>query len=82
MASYSADSGWFDRPMRWAQLTLAENDPAPGQYDVDFWLDYFHQAKCDAVCLSAGGCVCYSDKDPVSLPDPLPGQSRCLWRAV
>ena len=19
---------WFDRPMRWAQLTLAENDPA------------------------------------------------------
>jgi|GEM_PF-4071373 len=27
---------WFDRPMRWAQLTLVENDPA--QYDVDFWL--------------------------------------------
>jgi len=25
--------------MRWAQLTLAENDP--GQYDLHFWLDYF-----------------------------------------
>ena len=22
---------WFDRPMRWAQLTLVENDP--GHYD-------------------------------------------------
>ena len=24
----AADSGWFDRPMRWAQLTLVEDDPA------------------------------------------------------
>src|ERR1035441_2558082 len=23
---------WFDRPMRWAQLTLVENDP--GRYDL------------------------------------------------
>ena len=38
-------------------LTLAENDPV--QYDVDFWLDYFKRAKCDAACLSAGGCVAY-----------------------
>ena len=31
-------STWFDKPMRWAQLTLVENDPV--QYDPDFWLDY------------------------------------------
>ncbi len=45
MPSDYATTGWFDRPMRWAQLTLAENDPAVGQYDVDFWLDYFKRAK-------------------------------------
>ena len=59
MVSDYATTGWFDRPMRWAQLTLAENDPAVGQYDVDFWLDYFKSARCDAACLSAGGSVCY-----------------------
>src|SRR5262245_22335316 len=32
-------AGWYDRPMRWAQLTLVENDP--GRYDPKFWLDYF-----------------------------------------
>ena len=31
--------GWFNRPMRWAQLTLVEDDP--GKYDPAFWLDYF-----------------------------------------
>ncbi len=51
------EGDWFDRPMRWAQLTLAENDPV--QYDVNFWLDFFERAKCDAACLSAGGCVAY-----------------------
>jgi hypothetical protein len=48
---------WFDRPMRWAQLTLVENDPVA--YDVNLWLDFFKQAHCDAACLSAGGCVAY-----------------------
>jgi hypothetical protein len=43
--------------MRWAQLTLAENDP--GKFDLKFWLDYFKRTKADAVCLSAGGCVAY-----------------------
>ena len=33
---------WFDRPMRWAQLTLVEDDP--GKYDLHFWLDYFRSA--------------------------------------
>jgi hypothetical protein len=43
--------------MRWAQLTLVENDP--GQYDPDFWLDYFNRTHSDAACLSAGGIVAY-----------------------
>ena len=34
--------GWFDRPMRWVQLTLVENDP--GQFDPQFWLDYFRRS--------------------------------------
>jgi hypothetical protein len=49
--------GWFDRPMRWAQLTLVEDDP--GKYDLAFWLDYFKRTHSDAACLSAGGCVAY-----------------------
>src|SRR5512143_644332 len=48
---------WIDRPMRWAQLTLVEDDP--GKFDVGFWLDYFKRTHSDAVCLSAGGCVAY-----------------------
>ena len=43
--------GWFDKPMRWAQLTLVENDP--GRFDPQFWLDYFRRIKADAAC--AGG---------------------------
>ena len=48
---------WVDRPMRWAQLTLVEDDP--GQFDLAFWLDYFRRTRSDGVCLSAGGCVAY-----------------------
>lgn len=61
---------WFDRPMRWAQLTLVENDPV--QYDLNFWLDYFKQSHSDAVCLSAGGCVCY-------YPTQIPLHFRSRW---
>jgi hypothetical protein len=52
-----APPSWVDRPMRWAQLTLVEDDP--GKFDPQFWLDYFRRTKSDAVCLSAGGCVAY-----------------------
>ena len=61
---------WFDRPMRWAQLTLAENDP--GQYDPQFWLDYFRRTHSDAACLSAGGCVAY-------YPTKIPLHYRSQW---
>ena len=53
------EESWFDRPMRWAQLVLVENDPGsapaePGRFDPDFWLDYFRRVHADAACLSAG----------------------------
>ncbi|SPE41377.1 conserved exported hypothetical protein [Candidatus Sulfopaludibacter sp. SbA3] len=53
----SAATGWFDKPLRWAQLTLVEDDP--GKYDLNFWLDYFRRTHSEAACLSAGGCVAY-----------------------
>lgn len=55
--SATAAAPWYDRPMRWAQLTLVEDDP--GKYDPAFWLDYFRRTHSDAACLSAGGCVAY-----------------------
>jgi hypothetical protein len=61
---------WFDRPMRWAQLTLVEDDP--GRYDPAFWLDYFQRVHADAVCLSAGGCVAY-------YPTKIPFHHRSAW---
>jgi len=61
---------WYERPMRWGQLTLAENDP--GQYDLHFWLDYFQRTHCDAACLSAGGCVAY-------YPTRIPLHYRSRW---
>ena len=48
---------WFDKPMRWGQLTLVENDPP--NLNVPYWLDYFRRCRCDAVTLSAGGVVAY-----------------------
>ena len=69
--SFAADPPeWFDRPMRWAQLTLVEDDPA--HYDVNFWLDYFHRTHSDAVCLSAGGCVAF-------YPTKVPLHYRSQW---
>jgi hypothetical protein len=61
---------WVDRPMRWAQLTLVEDDP--GKFDPQFWLDYFKRTKSDAVCLSAGGCVAY-------YPTNIPFHHRSAW---
>ena len=63
---------WIDRPMRWAQLTLVEDDPQPGKFDLQFWLDYFARTKSDAVCLSGGGCVAY-------YPTKIPFHHRSAW---
>jgi len=56
--------------MRWAQLTLVEDDP--GKFDPAFWLDYFKRTKSDAVCLSGGGCVAY-------YPTQIPFHHRSKW---
>jgi hypothetical protein len=61
---------WVDRPMRWAQLTLVEDDPV--KFDPKFWLDYFARTRSDAVCLSAGGCVAY-------YPTKVPFHHRSAW---
>lgn len=55
------NDSWFDKPMRWAQLTLVENDP--GRFDPDFWLSYFKKIHADATTLSAGGIVAYYPTD-------------------
>jgi Hypothetical glycosyl hydrolase 6/Beta-galactosidase trimerisation domain len=66
----SLTPSWIDKPMRWAQLTLVEDDP--GRFDPQFWLDYFKRTKSDAVCLSAGGCVAY-------YPTKVPFHHRSEW---
>jgi hypothetical protein len=61
---------WVDRPMRWAQLTLVEDEPP--KLDAAFWLDYFTRTRVDGVCLSAGGCVAY-------YPTDVPFHHRSAW---
>lgn len=66
------DAGWFDRPMRWAQLNLTEDDPA--KMDVPFWLDYFRRIHADAAVLTAGGVVAF-------YPTKIPFHHRSQWLA-
>jgi hypothetical protein len=61
---------WFDKAMRWAQLAFVENDP--GNYDPDFWLDYFKRSHIDGVLLSAGGIVAF-------YPTKIPHHHRSAW---
>ena len=70
MTDLDQDRPWFDKPMRWAQLTLVEDDPV--RYDLAFWLDYFKRTHSDAACLSAGGCVAY-------YPTQIPYHHRSAW---
>lgn len=69
-AETASPAPWFDKPMRWAQLTLVENDPA--SFDLEFWLRYFKETRSDAACLSAGGCVAY-------YPTKIPFHHRSRW---
>jgi hypothetical protein len=64
------EESWFNRPMRWAQLTLVENDP--GRFDPDFWLSYFSRIHADGATLSAGGVVAY-------YPTDVPLHHRSEW---
>ena len=65
-----AEEGWFDKPMRWAQLNLTEDDPA--NMDIGFWLDYFKRIHADALCLTAGGVVAF-------YPTKVPLHHRSRW---
>src|ERR1035438_5342380 len=57
-AAAAPDSGpWHNRPNRWGQLTLVEDDPP--KLNVQYWLDFFKRCECDTVTLSAGGIVAY-----------------------
>jgi len=69
-SAQSTDGDWFDKPMRWSQLTLTEDDPP--KFDVKFWLDYFARIHSDAACLSAGGVVAY-------YPTKVPLHHRSKW---
>ncbi|MFT3933605.1 MAG: beta-galactosidase trimerization domain-containing protein [Chitinophagaceae bacterium] len=53
----TADTPWFGKAMRWAQLAFVETDP--GHYDPDFWLAYFKKIHADGALLSAGGVVAF-----------------------
>jgi hypothetical protein len=63
-------AGWYSRPMRWAQLSFVEDDP--GNYDQQFWLDYFKKIHADATILNAGGCVAF-------YPTEIPMHYRSKW---
>lgn len=69
-ATAGVTADWIDKPMRWGQLVLVENDP--GNYEPAFWLDVFKRLHLDAVCLSAGGCVCY-------YPTAIPLHHQSAW---
>ena len=64
----------FEKPLRWAQLTLVADDP--GRFSVSFWLDYFRRTRVEGVCLSAGGCVAfYPTEVPLHYRSPWLGES-------
>lgn len=69
-AGVPKQKGWYDRPMRWAQVGFVEDDP--GNYDPQFWLDYFKRLHVDAACLSAGGVVAF-------YPTEVPMHYRSKW---
>lgn len=62
--------GWYDKPMRWAQIAFAEDDP--GNYSPQFWLDYFKRLHIDAVTINAGGAVAF-------YPTQIPLHYRSKW---
>src|SRR5580704_17939440 len=41
-ASNPGTASWYERPMRWAQLSFVEDDP--GNYDMQFWRDYSNES--------------------------------------
>jgi Hypothetical glycosyl hydrolase 6/Beta-galactosidase trimerisation domain len=69
-AEGATSANWYDRPLRWAQLSFVEDDP--GNYSQDFWVDYFKKVHADAALLDAGGCVAF-------YPTQVPLHYRSKW---
>jgi hypothetical protein len=55
-AAPASSPSWVAKPMRRAQLTLADEDPA--NLNLSCWLDYLQRTRSDAICLG-GACVTY-----------------------
>ncbi len=77
--------GWFDRPMRWAQLTLVEDDP--GKYDLALLAGLFPPHPLRRRLPERRrlrGLL--SDQDPAALPQPVAGRhatrSAIWWPAA
>lgn len=68
--SPATNPAWASKTMRWAQLTLVEDDPA--HFDPAFWFNYFKRTRSDGVCLSGGGCIAY-------YPTEIPFHHRSQW---
>lgn len=49
--------GWEREPMRWFQLAFTEDDT--GNFDPQFWMNYFREIGAEGVCLSAGGSIAF-----------------------
>jgi hypothetical protein len=56
-APYVTPPNWHNQAMRWANLTLVQNDP--GKYDPQFWLDFIKHSHCDAASWNSGGIVAF-----------------------
>ena len=81
LSAQTREPDWYDRPMRWAQVAFVEDDP--GNYNPQFWFDYFKRTHCDAVCLSAGGCVAfYPTKVPLHYRSKFLGNSDAFGEMV
>jgi Hypothetical glycosyl hydrolase 6 len=48
---------WWDHTSRWIQLIMVDSDP--GNYDLEWWTDFFKRTKSDGLCLSAGGLMAF-----------------------
>ena len=64
--------------MRWAQLTLVEDDPASS---ISVLARLLQRTRSDAVCLSAGGCVAYYPTQVPSIIAARGWAARC-WASL
>lgn len=64
------NKGWYEKPMRYGNLTWVENDPV--NYDIDWWVDFLKETHTQCITLSVGGIVAY-------YPTQIPLHHRSDW---